>query len=93
MEKYRPILCPTQVLSISFVPMVLIESLKGSLMSSKRNLKKRSHDGKVQYKSESEAYFNSRRIGKQLGELLRYYLCNYCPYWHIGHPAKGRRNA
>lgn len=51
-----------------------------------------SHDGKVGYRTASEAKEAAKYLRKKLGPRTKPYKCKYCPDFHIGHWRKKRSN-
>jgi hypothetical protein len=55
-------------------------------MASKRNVRKKSCDGKVRHLSRESAVTARRHVRKSSGEWLNEYKCKFCNGWHFGHP-------
>lgn len=48
---------------------------------------------KIPYRTEGRARKVARRASKRTGEDIRHYRCDFCPFYHLGHPRKPRREA
>lgn len=60
-------------------------------MASKRRLRRRSCEGKVQHKTEEAARkhaYSLKSVGQYHG-----YKCNFCKCWHVGRPTKEAKQA
>lgn len=56
-------------------------------MASKRNIRRKSCEGKQQYGSLSDAIAASRKaVWRTDGDAIHAYKCRFCGHWHIGHP-------
>ncbi len=56
-------------------------------MSSKRRIRRKSCDGKVQYSSSAEGQVAIWSIKKNTGDqsLINVYKCQFCKKYHVGH--------
>lgn len=52
-------------------------------MSSKRALRRKSCEGKVQHETKDAAWAASRKTS---GGGVYPYRCSFGPHWHVGHP-------
>lgn len=60
-------------------------------MASKRNLRRKSCEGKVRHQNKDGAIIAMKKLNKARGHQgqLHAYQCPFCGQWHIGH-APGR---
>jgi hypothetical protein len=57
-------------------------------MSSKRAIRRKACNGKIQYSSYEDALIVKKRMNSQGETSLRVYVCNFCKQYHIGHYSK-----
>lgn len=54
-------------------------------MSSKRGLRRKSCEGKVQYFTITAAHQSIKYYVKKGDGIMEPYKCRFCGWWHIGH--------
>jgi len=57
-------------------------------MSSKRNVRRKSCEGKVRHKTQEGAIIAARILWKLKSEYTRAYHCRLCRGFHTGHPPR-----
>lgn len=62
-------------------------------MASKRRLRRKSCEGKIQFPDKETAMKACYSYKRKFGQFMTAYPCKFCSGWHFGHPPKSVRHA